>query len=183
MDTKLQDAIKKANEEVEKAGIKDSELRKVAFSKAIDFYLHSAGGSNQTRKAADETDIIKTNFWLSLVTSTDIEEKKLKDVYSIKGKQVLLVLSSIPGESKADRQRNLAALVLLAYSEGLGQEWVSSGLLAEAAQHSKLYDTSKFAKNLKHEWFRFDGVKKGLKQKLSGPGLSNAKTLLRTIAQ
>ena len=89
----------------------------------------------------------------------------------------------ITGKTKADKQRNLAVLVLLAYQEGLSREWVSSTLLAEAASHSKLYDTSKFAKNLKFDWFRFEGVKKGLKYKLSGPGTSHAKKLLAEMLQ
>jgi len=183
MDTKLQDALKKANEEVEKAGINDPELRKIAFSKAVDFYLHADKGSPQTRKRSDEADIIKSDLWPNIASSTEIEEKKLRDVYSLKDKQILLVMPSIPGGSTADKQRNLAALVLFAYSEGLGQEWLSSGLLAEAARHSKLYDTHKFAKNLKHDWFRSAGIKKGIKYKLSGPGLSHAKGLLKSIAQ
>jgi hypothetical protein len=166
---------------VEKAGIKDPELRKIAFSKAVDLYLHSDQISPQTKQRDKATDTIQEDFWARLGTSADIEEKKLRDVFSVKGKQLLLVLPSIPGETKADKQRTLATLVLFAYGEGLGQEWVSSALIAEAAQHSRLYDTSKFAKNLKHDWFRHQGKTKGLKYKLSGPGLSNAKTILRSI--
>ena len=181
MDTKLQNALKKANEEVEKAGIKDPELRKIAFSKAVDLYLHSDQIPPRPRQHGEATDTIQADFWAMLGTSADIDEKKLRDVFSIKGDQVLVVLPSIQGEMKADKQRNLAALVLFAYSEGLGQEWVSSAVMAEAAQHSKLYDTSKFAKNLKHDWFRCEGVRKGSKYRLSGPGLSHAKTLLRSI--
>jgi hypothetical protein len=181
MDNKLQEALKKANEEVEKAGIKDPELRKIAFSKAVDLYLHSDQISPQTKQRGKATDTIQADFWARLGASADMDEKKLRDVFSMKGEQVLLVLPCIPGETKADKQRNLAALVLFAYGEGLGQEWVSSALVAEAAQHSKLYDTSKFAKNLNHDWFRHQGVTKGKKHKLSGPGLSNAKTILRSI--
>lgn len=114
---------------------------------------------------------------------TGIDVKKLKDVYVIKNDQILLVVSSVPGESKADKQRNLAALILFAYHDGLGREWVTSSLLAEAANHSKLYDTSKFAKNLKFDWFRAEGVKKGLKYKLSGPGTSRAKEFLSEITK
>lgn len=183
MDTKFQDALKKANAEVEKAGINDPELRKIAFSKAVDFYLGADKDSSPVKTQPTPADVKKSDFWSALASSADIEEKKLKDVYALKGEQVLLVMSSIPGESKADKQRSLAALVLFAYSEGLDQEWLSSGLLAEAAQHSKLYDTSKFAKNLKFEWFRSEGVKRGLKYKLSGPGSSQAKNLLKSLTK
>lgn len=184
-DTKLQDALKNANSEVEKAEINDPELKKIAFSKAVDFYLHGEKESSQSYPAMEEmSDVKKSNFWNSLTTSTSIEEGKLKDVYSVKEKQILLVISSVSGESRADQQRNLAILILFAYHEGLGYEWVSSGLLAQAAKHSKLYDTSKFAKNLRSKetnWFSMKGAKKGLAYKLSGPGLNQAKSLLVEI--
>jgi hypothetical protein len=182
METKLQDALKKANVEVKKANITDPELKKIAFSKAVDFYLQGEKEFTHlqnTKQKADNTN--ELGFWTNLVSSIGIDEGKLKDVYSIKDKQIVLVISSIPGESKADKQRNLSALILLAYHNGLGYEWVSSGLIAEAAGHSKLYDTSKFAKNLKCNLFRSTGVKKGLKYKLSGPGLNEAKNLLANI--
>jgi len=185
MDNKLQDALKKANTEVEEAMIIDPELKKVAFSKAVDFYLYGTDAQPQSSSQNIVGDTKKTpdNFWKVLESSTGIETKKLKDVYAVKGEQILLIVSSVPGESKADKQRNLAALVLFAYHEGLGREWVTSSLLAEAASHSKLYDTSKFAKNLKFDWFRTEGVKKGLKYKLSGPGTNRAKEFLLEITQ
>lgn len=187
MDNKLQDVLKKANAEVEKAMITDPELKKIAFSKAIDFYLHGTGTDAQSQQShknvAGNTQKITDDFWMALESSTGIDAKKLKDVYVVKGEQILLIVSSVPGESKADKQRNLAALVLFAYHEGLGREWVTSSLLAEAASHSKLYDTSKFAKNLKFDWFRAEGVKKGLKYKLSGPGTNRAKEFLLEITQ
>jgi hypothetical protein len=86
------------------------------------------------------------------------------------------------GKEKVEQRRNLAALVLFAYIEGLGQEWVSSLFLAEAARQSKLYDKTRFGKNLRHEWFRQKGAKKGMMYKLSSPGLSHAKDLLKSIA-
>jgi len=181
MDTKLQDALKKANVEVEKAKISDPELKKIAFSKAVDFYLQGEKESVQSRETANNTK--ESDFWATLASSTNIEEEKLKDIYSIKDKQIVLVISAVPGESKADKQRNLATLILLAYHSGLGYEWISSSLLAEAASHSKLYDTSKFAQNLKSDSFRSTGVKKGLKYKLSGPGLNDAKGLLTNITK
>lgn len=185
MDNKLQDALKKANTEVEKAAISDPELKKIAFSKAVDFYLHSEDVRSQQSQKNIAVGVPETpgDFCGTLENATGIDGKKLKDVYAIRNDQILLVVSSVPGESKADKQRNLAALILLAYHEGLGREWVTSSLLAEAANHSKLYDTSKFAKNLKFDWFRAKGVKKGLKYKLSGPGTSRAKEFLSKITK
>lgn len=184
MDNKLQDALKKANDEVKKAGITDPELKKIAFSKAIDFYIQG-GKDLSSQPVASREKGGESNFWSTLSASTDIDEKKLKDVYSVDNKQVRLVIDKnrIPGDSKADKQRSLAALVLLAYHEGLGHEWVSSGFLAEAAKHSKLYDTSKYAKNLKYDWFRSQGIRRGLSYKLSGPGVSQARSLISTITQ
>lgn len=181
----LQDALKKANTEVEKAGITDPEFKKIAFSKAVDFYLHGEKGSTAHQKVSGEENKQGSDFWSSLSASTNIEERKLKDVYSIQGEQIRLIVdgSAIPGDSKGDKQRSLAALVLLAYHEGLGNEWVPAGSLAEAAKHSKLYDTSKYAQNLKSDWFRSQGIKKGLSYKLSGPGVNQAKSLISTITQ
>lgn len=189
MENNLQDALKKANTEVEKAGIVDPELKKVAFSKAVDFYL--SGGNDHSRvdiqqnitKGAQKT---PDDFWQLLTNSTGIEINKLRDIYSMKDRQILLVISSIPGESRSDKQRNLAALILFACREGLENEWIAANFLAKSADHSKLYDTSNFAKNLRSKetnWFSMHGVKKGLNYKLSGPGINHAKNLLITLTQ
>ncbi len=187
MDDKLQKALKKAKKEVEKSGITDLELKKIAFSKAVDFYLQEGGKSSLFQsKTTREEDKSESDFWVVLATAVGIDENKLKDIYSIRDKQILLVMSSVPGELKAERQRNLAALILFAYHEGFEHEWVSSSLLAKAADHSKLYDTSNFAKNIRSKetnWFSMKGTKKALTYKLSGPGVNQAKNLLSIITQ
>lgn len=188
MENNLQDVLKKANAEVEKAGITDPEFKKIAFSKAVDFYLHGSDASSRVNIQETIKGTQKTfdDFWELLGSATGIEIGKLKDIYSIKDGQVLLVVSSVPGNSKSDRQRNLAALILFAYHEGLRNEWVTANFLAKAADHSKLYDTSNFAKNLRSKetnWFSMHGVKKGLTYKLSGPGISHTKDLLVTLTQ
>ena len=189
MDDKLQDVLKRANTEVENAKITDPELKKIAFSKAVDFYLRREEGNSPSQpqsKAYREDGGARPDFWIALSSSTGLDEKKLKDVYSIKGDQIFLVVFSVPGESKADQQRSLALLILFAYHDGFGHEWISSSLLAKAADHSKLYDTSKFAKNIgskETNWFNMGGVKKSRVYKLSGPGINQAKSLISTITQ
>lgn len=188
MENNLQDALKKANTEVEKAGIVDPELKKIAFSKAVDFYLHDSDAHPRVniQETMDSTQKTFDDFWGLLVSATEMEVNKLKDIYSIEGKQILLVVSSVPGKSKSEKQRNLAALILLAYHEGLRNEWVTANFLAKAADHSKLYSTSNFAKNLRSKetnWFSMHGVKKGLTYKLSGPGINHAKDLLAILTQ
>ncbi len=98
MENNLQDALKKANTEIEKAGIADPELKKIAFSKAVDFYLH---GSNDypridTQETTKGTQKTSDDFWRLLTNSTGIEVNKLKDIYSVKNGQILLVISSVP---------------------------------------------------------------------------------------
>lgn len=187
METKLQDALKKAAAEVEKVGIADVELKKVAFSKAIDFFLgssgdgHAEGNAIHSSRSATHLTPAAADFWINLMNHLGLEQHKLKDLYVLKDKQITLAIRTVPGEQKVDRQRNLAALVLLAYQGGLGEEWVSSTLVAEAAKQSGLYDTSKFAGNLKSEWFRSSGTRKGLKYRLSAQGISHAKELLKTL--
>lgn len=185
MNNRLENIFKKANMEVEKSGISDPELKKIAFSKAVDFYLNQENNLTQNqRKSENSNESRANNFWICLSTSTGIQEQTLKDVYAQKDEQILLVISLVPGDSKTDRQRNLAALILLAYHEGLNMEWIPAKHLAEAAGHSKLYDTSNFARNLRgYDWFRSEGVKKGVKYRLSGPGINRAKEILRTISQ
>lgn len=185
MDTKLQNALKQANAEVEKIGITDPELKKIAFSKAIDFYLGVKDGpslvKNHNRTQEELQNVPSEGFWENLASALEFEERELKDIYTLKGEQITLAIRTLPGDMKSDKQRNLAALILLAYHEGLGQSEISSTLLAEAAKHSGVYDTSKFSGNLKSNWFRSTGKKKGLKYKLSGPGVSHAKELLKTL--
>lgn len=185
MDTKLQNALKQANAEVEKIGITDPELKKIAFSKAVDFYLgvkdRVPSERNHDHTQDESQKVSGGTFWKNLANTLGLEERELKDVYTLKGEQVTLAIRAVPGEMKSDKQRNLAALILLAYHEGLEEEEVSSTLLAEAAKHSGIYDTSKFSGNLKSDWFRSSGKKKGLKYKLSGPGVSHAKGLVKTL--
>jgi|SRR3989338_1774172 len=185
MDTKLQNALKQANAEVEKTGITDPELKKIAFSKAIDFYLGIKDGlpvaNSPDRTQEGSQKVSSESFWANLSNALELEERELKDIYTLKGEQVTLAIRALPGEMKSDKQRNLAALIILAYQEGLGEGEVSSTLLAEAAKHSGIYDTSKFSGNLKSNWFRSSGKKKGLKYKLSGPGVSHAKGLIKTL--
>lgn len=182
MDNKLQSALKKANEEVEKSGVTDIELKKIAFSKAVDFYLH--GESKQIISQQANVEIKTDIFWETLSNSTRIEAKSLKDIFSIKDNQISLAIPTVPGTGKAEQQRNLAVLILFSYHEGLGYEWIPANFLAKAADHLKLYDTSKFAKNLlskKTKWFSIKGIKRGREYKLSGPGIFVAKELLKTL--
>lgn len=184
MKKNLEDVLKMVNTDVENAGITDPELKKIAFSKAVDFYLYGENTPKQNKESPKISRETKKNeFWNILSESTGIEEKRLKDVYTYKEEQILLVVT-IPGDTKTDRQRNLAALVLLAYHEGLYIDWVPAKHIAEAASHSKLYDKGNFARNLReYDWFRSEGVKKGVKYRLSGPGINRAKEILREISQ
>ena len=95
MNTKLQDALKKANSEVEAAGITDPGLNKIAFPQAVYFYLYGL----EARSWVDTLKISKIapgqpdNFWVELASLTGVELKGLKDIYSVKGDQILLVIS------------------------------------------------------------------------------------------
>ncbi|MDO8557202.1 MAG: hypothetical protein Q7R98_01950 [Candidatus Jorgensenbacteria bacterium] len=188
MEDKISKAIEAAKKLIEQSKIEDIELRKIAFSKAIDYFLadKKLGDSLQPNFGATKIEgDYPSGFWDNLSGASDISVEKLKDVYSIKAEQVLVVLpkTSIKGDTKADQQRFLSALVSFAYHEGIKCEWVSASLLAEAAKHSGLYDTTKFAKNVGgSEWFRTIGKKKGVKYKLSSTGISEIKNYLKELA-
>jgi len=188
MKDKISKAIEAAKKLIEQSKIEDVELRKIVFSKAIDYFLADKKSADSLKSSSD---INKTengshnDFWDNLSEASDADIEKLKDTYSLKEEQISVVLSkaSIKGDTKADQQRFLSALVAFAYHEGLKYEWVPASLIAEAAKHSGLYDTTKFAKNVGgSDWFRTVGKKKGLKYKLSSTGVAEIKNYLKELA-
>lgn len=185
----IKNALSQAEKVVKESGIVDEELKKIAFSKAVDYFTQNNSNAKQqaVTTSTPTTDMQKSpsdgqNFWGNLAQTTGFDEKKLKDVYVIKNdNQVLLVIPALKGKTLVEQRRNLAALILLAYQDGLGQEWTQSNLLAESAKHSNLYSLSKFAKSLKSNWFRVEGQKKGVKYKLSSLGLIEANKYLAEL--
>ncbi len=188
-DEPIKNAISQAEKVVKASGVEDEELKKIAFSKAVDYFLHdnqnlTQGVQLSPKSTSTPTVSINQGFWENLAETTGHKIEALKDVYAVKNeKQVLLVIPTVRGKTLVEQRKNLAALILLAYHEGLKQEWIPANLLAESAKHSNLYSDSKFALNLKMNWFRTEGQKKGLKYKLSGVGVSEAKKLLTELLQ
>ena len=181
----IKKAIEQANNLIEKLGIEDTELKKIAFSKAVDYFLGQKedSGKSKTMSALSLVTNIEEDFWHRLSEAAGIEIEILKDIFTIKNNQILLVISKIKGKTKADQQRYFSALILFGYHEGLNLDWVATKLLTEAANHSGLYDTYKFAKNItKSDWFRTKGKTKGLQYKLSASGINEAKNYLKELA-
>jgi hypothetical protein len=185
----MEEEIKKIIKEAERITLEanvDPSLRHAVFSEVFNSLRNSAGvglNSGLIKSNNNPQPSSPENFWSLLAEASGTETLKLKDTFAIKDKQVFLVLRILPGGSKVDQRRNLSILILYAYSVGLGFEWLPATLLAEAAKNSKLYSSSHFAKNLKHEWFRSRGAGKGLMYKLSGPGLNRVKDLLKEIGE
>lgn len=185
----IKNAISQAEKVVKESGVVDEELKKIAFSKAVDYFTQNNNDVKQgvltTSKLTTDTQQSPSDgqgFWENLAQATGFDGKKLKDVYVLKNdNQVLLVIPAIKGNTLVEQRRNLAALILLAYQEGLRKEWTQSNLLAESAKHSNLYSLSKFAKSLKSSWFRVEGQKKGVKYKLSSLGLIEANKYLAEL--
>lgn len=182
----IQTAISQAEKSVKESGIADEELRKIAFAKAIDYFL---GNANQLPKTSSNVTVVQSSgqnpstdgqdFWNNLASVTGRQIAQLKDLYTLKDdNQILVVLPKIKGKTIADQRRNFAALVLLAYHEGLKMEWVPARFVAEAGKHSQLYSDSNFAQDLKMDWFRTMGKKKGLQYRLSSIGISEVKKYL-----
>lgn len=181
----IKKAIEKANSFIVKLEIKDPELKKIAFSKAVDYFLGQKEGGSELDIAEVPSMVPKTDgdFWNRLSKTSEIENEFLKDIFTKKNNQILLVIPEVKGKTKADKQRHLSILILFAYHGGLNLEWIPAKLLAEAADHSGLYDTYKFAENIiKSGWFRTKGKKRGLQYKLSASGINEVKNYLRELA-
>jgi len=185
MNRNIQEAIKKAREVIDQLEIDDIELKKIAFSKAIDYFLVPKEYKKEPKKTEIfEEEKPKKNFWNQLSNKSDIEIERLKDIYTIKDGQIYLIIRELRGEVKAEQQRSLALLILYGYQEGLSKNWVSSSLLAEAAERLDLYDKSKFAKTVgRHLWFRTRGETRGREYKLSTQGLKEAQNYLRKLSK
>jgi hypothetical protein len=193
IETRVSAAIKKAVELVESLNIKDSELRRAAMGKCFDaLYAGSGVRGTSTHKtstkheAVQEDDVVCSQFWGTLAESVSLKEEDLHGVYDLTGSQIIVSLAkdSLRGETAAEKQRYLAALVLLAYEKGLKKEWVPALLLAEAAKHVCLYDEARFGQHImKDDWIRPAGAAKGRRYKLSATGVKTALEYLRELAK
>ncbi len=188
MKEKFRSIVREALNMSEQCEIKDDEIRRIVFSKALDYLLSKQTEIGPSQFGTSSTNSIEgsgsskneqNNFWQLMSTVSGAEVGKLKDIYTLKDDQILLVMPNIEGITKAEQQQKLAVLVLFAYHEGLGEEWVSAIKLAEAAKHSNLYDTSKFSRNVRGTLFRTQGAKKGIKYRLSSAGIDTAKKILK----
>jgi hypothetical protein len=187
MEDKLLRAIEEANKLVEKSSVKDPELKKIAFSKAVDFFLTASAKMENAAAVTSGSEVSPGDgtggFWVGLSDAVGIDVSTLKDIYSLKDDKVYLVIARVKGAKKNDQQRYLSALIVYAYHEGLKLEWVPSNLLARAAEHSSLYSTSNFSQNISDsDWFRTVGAKKGLRYKLSASGMVEAKSYLKELS-
>jgi hypothetical protein len=187
MEDKLLRALEEANKLVEKSSVKDPELKKIAFSKAVDFFLTASAKMENAAAVTSGSEVSPGDgtggFWVGLSDAVGIDVPTLKDIYSLKDDKVYLVIARVKGAKKNDQQRYLSALIVYAYHEGLKLEWVPSNLLARAAEHSSLYSTSNFSQNISDsDWFRTVGAKKGLRYKLSASGMVEAKSYLKELS-
>ena len=187
MEDKLLRAIEEANKLVEKSSVKDPELKKIAFSKAVDFFLTASAKMENAAAVTSGSEVSPGDgtggFWVGLSDAVGIDVSTLKDIYSLKDDKVYLVIARVKGAKKNDQQRYLSALIVYAYHEGLKLEWVPSNLLARAAEHSSLYSTCNFSQNISDsDWFRTVGAKKGLRYKLSASGMVEAKSYLKELS-
>jgi len=184
MSEKIKQAIEHANKIIKESRIDDPELKKIAFSKAIDFFMAPSKSNSKTNsnlcasiKDKSKVEVLSESdsFWKKFSQQTNIEISELRDTFYYKDSQITLLIPELKGNNKSSQQIYLASLILFAYTEGLGIDWVPSILIAEAAKNSKVYDTSKFAKNLKtSDLFRSSGTKKGVKYKLTAAGYNMA---------
>lgn len=191
MTQKLVQAIKLAKESIRGLELDDVE-KSAAMAKAIDYFLKdvkdipmtTAESTIVTLHKDDDAEKVSTtgDFWSILESKSRINTNKLKDIFSIKEKQITLVLPNINGNLIPEKQRNVALLILYAYTNGLGMEWVSSALIVEGLKDFAIYDRN-LSRNLDKQsnWFRKKGRKKGLNYKLSGVGIVEAKTYLGSL--
>lgn len=189
MDQKIKLAIKKAQELIKKMQFLSEEQKNISFSKAIDYFLvvedviNKKNGSiisrvNHQIRAIDNED--ENDFWSLLEQGSSLDINILKDIYILKKDQILLVINNIKGKNSAEQCTYLSLLICFAYHEGKKMEWVPAKYLVEAAKHLN-FNVKNLNRDLKKEWFRKQGKKKGVKYKLSAPGFLNTKKYLNEL--
>jgi hypothetical protein len=189
MDEKIKLAIKKAQKLIEKMQFPSEEQKNISFSKAIDYFLVAEDVTNkkndsiiskvdhQIRAIGNEDE---NDFWSLLEQGSSLDINILKDIYTFKKDQILLIINNTKGKNSAEQCAYSSLLICFAYHEGKKMEWVPAKYLVEAAKHLN-FNIKNLNRDLKREWFREQGKKKGVQYKLSAPGFLEAKKYLNEL--
>lgn len=169
----LTDALRAAADQVTKAGLPDH-LEPVAF----DFVLRSQADLPLSQESHSPQGATK---WSQQVA----RHIKLEDVRLVEdsihwgdGRLEITLARDTFGEAKAEAQRQ-AALIVVAATEALTDDWVPIDSIRETCQDLKIYDRN-LATNLRglENAIRVRGSGGDLKYRLTAPGLDRARQLI-----
>jgi hypothetical protein len=116
------------------------------------------------------------------LTANAITTEILEGVFHPTGPGAQLLVSTIPGNSKASKLVNLSLLLCVKHALESGGFNCTLKELRELAVHYDCYDSPNFAKNLKMNKNYFKPREKGVDLELSGPGLKKAGELIKGLA-
>jgi len=184
MKEKIKETLKRAEEIVSNSGIKP-ELYSAAFGEVFRL-LWSSAHIPKTTTQDDSPVTIKTepkgDLFDLMAKTLGVRKNKVKDLYHEDGKMgIRLIKTKIPGKTNAERQANLAALVLFP-NKILGKEWVNTKDLTRYAKEMGVYDLS-LSRNIqgRQQFFGATGTGKGMKYRLKTQGEELARQLIRTL--
>jgi hypothetical protein len=116
------------------------------------------------------------------LTANAITTEILEKVFHPTGPGAQLLVSSIPGDSKANKLVNLSLLLCVKQALEAGSFTCTLKELRELAIHHDCYDSPNFSKNLNRSKNYYKPREKGADLELSGPGLKKAGEIIKSVA-
>ena len=135
------------------------------------------GGSNElTAVSQSMDDKIK-----KMAEAAGVTVNQLNDIFQF-GETTLKFIGRIEGKD-AGKQVQISRLIIFAYKEVYGQEWVEGSIIREVLKDCGVGSLNHFSENLMHfeNEFRTIGLKSAMKYKLTEPGKQTAITLLKQL--
>lgn len=116
------------------------------------------------------------------LTANGITTIILEKVFHPTGAGAQLLVSTIPGNGKANQLVNLSLLLCVKQALESGNFTCTLKELRELAVHYDCYDSANFSTNLKNHKSFYKPREKGADLELSGPGLKKVGEIIKSIA-
>lgn len=116
------------------------------------------------------------------LTANSITTETLEKVFHPAGPGAQLLVSSIPGNGKANKMVNLSLLLCVKQALESGSFTSTLKELRELAIHYDCYDSTNFSKTLKANKGYYKPREKGTDLELNGPGFKKVGEIIKSIA-